>query len=35
MINEDIEKSRTRLKKEAVALQRIGERLVALSDDQR
>jgi ribosome-associated protein len=34
MINEDIEKSRTQLKKEAAALQRIGERLVALSDDQ-
>jgi ribosome-associated protein len=33
-MNEEIEKSRTQLKKEATALQRIGERLVALSDDQ-
>jgi ribosome-associated protein len=31
---DDLEKSRTRLKKEATALQRMGERLVRLSDDQ-
>jgi len=33
-MNEDIEKSRTQLKKEATALQGVGERLVRLSDDQ-
>jgi ribosome-associated protein len=33
-MNESIPKSRTQLKKEAVALQRIGERLVALSGEQ-
>ena len=33
-MNESIPKSRTQLKKEAVALQGIGERLVALSDEQ-
>lgn len=31
---DDLEKSRTRLKKEATALQKMGERLVRLSDDQ-
>ncbi|MCB2149208.1 MAG: DUF615 domain-containing protein [Deltaproteobacteria bacterium] len=33
-MQDDLEKSRTRLKKEAVALQKMGERLVLLSDDQ-
>lgn len=33
-MNPDIEKSRTQLKKEATALQGIGERLVELSDEQ-
>lgn len=33
-MNEDIEKSRTRLKKEAVARQRIGDRLAGLSAEQ-
>ena len=33
-MNSDIPKSRTQLKREAIALQRIGERLAALSDDQ-
>ncbi|MEE4112399.1 MAG: ribosome biogenesis factor YjgA [Desulfobacteraceae bacterium] len=32
--NDDLEKSRTRLKKEATALQQMGEKLVLLSDDQ-
>jgi len=31
---DDIEKSRTRLKKEATALQKMGEKLVLLADDQ-
>jgi ribosome-associated protein len=31
---DDLEKSRTRLKKEATALQKMGERLVRLSEDQ-
>lgn len=31
---EDLEKSRTQLKKEATVRQKIGERLVSLSDDQ-
>ena len=31
---DDLEKSRTRLKKEAAALQKMGERLVRLSDDR-
>lgn len=31
---DDLEKSRTRLKKEAAALQKMGERLVGLSDEQ-
>lgn len=31
---DDVEKSRTRLKKEAAALQKMGVQLVALSDDQ-
>ena len=33
-MNETVPKSRTQLKKEAMALQQIGERLVALSDEQ-
>ena len=33
-MHDDIEKSRTRLKKEATALQKMGEKLVTLSDDQ-
>ena len=33
-MRDDFEKSRTRLKKEATALQRMGEKLVLLSDDQ-
>lgn len=33
-MNEDNQKSRTQLKKEAIALQKIGERLVILSDEQ-
>lgn len=33
-MNPDLKKSRTQLKKEAAALQRIGERLVGLSDEQ-
>jgi ribosome-associated protein len=33
-MNDDIEKSRTRLKKEAEALQKTGEKLVPLSDEQ-
>jgi ribosome-associated protein len=33
-LNEEMEKSRTQLKKEATALQKLGERLVALSDGQ-
>jgi ribosome-associated protein len=33
-MNKDDEKSRTRLKKEAIALQQIGERLIGLSGDQ-
>ncbi len=32
--HDDLEKSRTRMKKEATALQKIGEKLVLLSDDQ-
>lgn len=32
--DENLEKSRTQLKKEATALQKMGERLVTLSDDQ-
>ncbi len=32
--HDDLEKSRTQLKKEAVALQKTGEKLVTLSDDQ-
>jgi ribosome-associated protein len=31
---DDLEKSRTRLKKEAIARQKMGEKLVLLSDDQ-
>ena len=34
MNSEDLEKSRTRLKKEAEALQKIGAKLAALSDEQ-
>ncbi len=34
MNSENIEKSRTQLKKEAIALQKMGEKLIALSDDQ-
>lgn len=34
MNSEDLEKSRTRLKKEAEALQKIGARLATLSDEQ-
>ena len=34
MDSEHVEKSRTQLKKEAIALQKIGEKLVLLSDDQ-
>ena len=34
MDSEHFEKSRTQLKKEAIALQKIGEKLVLLSDDQ-
>jgi len=33
-MHEDLGKSRTRLKKEATALQKMGEKLVLLSDDQ-
>ena len=33
-MQDDLEKSRTRLKKEATALQKMGEKLVLLSDDQ-
>ena len=33
-MHDEIEKSRTRLKKEATALQKMGEKLVTLSDDQ-
>ena len=33
-MHDDLDKSRTRLKKEATALQKIGEKLVLLSDDQ-
>ncbi len=33
-MHEDLEKSRTRLKKEATALQKMGEKLVLLSDEQ-
>jgi ribosome-associated protein len=33
-MHDDFEKSRTRLKKEATALQKMGEKLVLLSDDQ-
>ena len=33
-MHDDLEKSRTRLKKEATALQKMGEKLVLLSDDQ-
>ena len=33
-MHDELEKSRTRLKKEATALQRMGEKLVTLSDDQ-
>ena len=33
-MHDDFEKSRTRLKKEATALQKTGEKLVLLSDDQ-
>ncbi|WP_372682935.1 ribosome biogenesis factor YjgA [Desulfosarcina sp.] len=33
-MHDDLEKSRTRLKKEATALQKLGEKLVLLSDDQ-
>ncbi len=32
--HDELEKSRTRLKKEATALQKMGEKLVTLSDDQ-
>ena len=32
--HDDLEKSRTRLKKEAAALQKMGQRLVGLSDEQ-
>jgi ribosome-associated protein len=32
--HDDLEKSRTRMKKEATALQKMGEKLVLLSDDQ-
>ena len=31
---DNVEKSRTQLKKEAIALQKMGEKLVLLSDDQ-
>jgi len=33
-MHDDLEKSRTQLKKEATALQKMGEKLVLLSDDQ-
>ena len=33
-MHNELEKSRTRLKKEATALQKMGEKLVTLSDDQ-
>ena len=33
-MGDDLKKSRTRLKKEATALQKMGEKLVLLSDDQ-
>ena len=33
-MHDDFEKSRTQLKKEATALQKMGEKLVLLSDDQ-
>jgi ribosome-associated protein len=34
MRSETVPKSRTQLKKEAISLQRLGEKLIALSDDQ-